>query len=162
MTVDLVAAAAFLAAAGRVLDRRRFALLTGDRDPEALVAAVDAYRNADGGYGHALEPDGRGPDSQPLATLTAIDVLREVGALDEHAKAIADYLASISDADGAVPFAVPAGHYPHSPWWQESTEGTLLPTANLAGALAGVEHPWVERATAYCWPRIEALTTSHP
>ncbi|MFC5288622.1 hypothetical protein ACFPM7_16295 [Actinokineospora guangxiensis] len=156
------AAQTFLFTHARLLERHRFAHLFQDGPADAVLRALEAYRNADGGYGHALEPDGRGPASQPLATLTALDILREVGALDEHATSVADYLASISDAEGAVPFAVPAGEYPHSPWWQESTEGSLLPTANLAGALASLDHPWVERAEAYCWTRIEALATSHP
>ncbi|MFC7614173.1 hypothetical protein ACFQV2_12110 [Actinokineospora soli] len=37
-----------------------------------------------------------------------------------------------------------------------------MPTANLAGALAGVAHPWVARAEEFCWTRIDALTESHP
>ncbi|UVS78250.1 hypothetical protein [Actinokineospora sp. UTMC 2448] len=160
--MSITAAETFLFTHARLLDRRRFAFLFGSGDAEPVVRALDAYRNPDGGYGHALEPDGRGADSQPLAALTAVSVLREVGALDAFAPAIADHLAKISDADGAVPFAVPAGEYPHSPWWQASTEGALLPTANLAGALADVDHPWVARAADYCWPRIEALTSSHP
>ncbi|MGW5054615.1 hypothetical protein [Actinokineospora sp. NPDC004072] len=160
--MSISAAETFLFTHARLVDRRRFAFLFGSGDAESVVRALDAYRNPDGGYGHALESDGRGADSQPLAALTALGILREVGALDAHAKAIADYLAGISDADGAVPFAVPAGEYPRSPWWQASTTGSLLPTANLAGALAGVDHPWVARAAEYCWPRIEALTASHP
>ncbi|MFC7614172.1 hypothetical protein ACFQV2_12105 [Actinokineospora soli] len=107
MTIS--AAQEFLYHHARVLDRHRFAYLFAGGDPDQVLRALDAYRNPDGGYGHALEPDGRGPDSQPLATLTALMVLTEVGALAEHAKPVADYLTSISDPSGAVPFAVPAG-----------------------------------------------------
>ncbi|MGX7829223.1 hypothetical protein ACTG9Q_29475 [Actinokineospora sp. 24-640] len=160
--MSITAAETFILTHARLLDRRRFAFLFGSGDPAAVVRALDAYRNPDGGYGHALEPDGRGPDSQPLATLTALEILRETGALAERAASVAGFLASVSDAESAVPFAVAAGEYPHSPWWQASEVGGLLPTANLVGALAGVEHPWVERAAEYCWTRIEGLTSSHP
>ena len=45
MSVDLSAAADFLAGSARVLDRRRFDLLFDGGDPAAVLAAVDGYRN---------------------------------------------------------------------------------------------------------------------
>jgi hypothetical protein len=62
-----------------VIDQRRFAYLFGDGTAEAVQAALDAYRNPDGGYGWALEPDGRGPVSQPVHALTALEILDETG-----------------------------------------------------------------------------------
>ena len=53
-----------MAAHGRVLDRRRLELLEGG-DPAAVLAALDGYRNPDGGYGWGLEPDLRAQESQP-------------------------------------------------------------------------------------------------
>ena len=41
--------------------------------------AVAAYRNADGGFGHALEPDVRDPASQPAATEMALRIMDETG-----------------------------------------------------------------------------------
>ena len=57
MTIDLTAATGFMATHARVLDRRRFELLLGTGDPDAVLAAADGYRNPDGGYGWGLEPD---------------------------------------------------------------------------------------------------------
>ena len=56
----------------RVLEQRLFAyhFLGGGADP--VETALAAYRNDDGGYGHALEPDLRGPVSQPLHTAHAL------------------------------------------------------------------------------------------
>ena len=71
MTVDLTAAAGFLAGSARVLDRRRFDLLFGDGTPGPVLAAVDGYRNPDGGYGWGLEPDLRSRTSQPGGALHA-------------------------------------------------------------------------------------------
>ena len=54
---DFDAAAAFVVANARVIDRRRFYRLFGDGDARPVRDAVAAYRNDDGGFGHALEPD---------------------------------------------------------------------------------------------------------
>src|SRR5262249_44348145 len=52
------------------------------RRPGPRPGAVAAYRNADGGFGHALEPDTRCPGSQPLAIAFALSVLDETDAWD--------------------------------------------------------------------------------
>ena len=54
---DMDAAAQYLAANARVLERRRFERLFAGWRPGPVRDAVAAYRNADGGFGHALEPD---------------------------------------------------------------------------------------------------------
>ena len=62
-TVDFTAAEHFLAANARVLERRRYEHLFRGGGTDPVRAAVMAYRNPDGGFGHALEPDGRCPGS---------------------------------------------------------------------------------------------------
>jgi hypothetical protein len=66
-TPDFDAAADFLAASARVLDRRVFERLFSGGAAAPVRDAVAAYRNADGGFGHALEPDCRAAASQPAA-----------------------------------------------------------------------------------------------
>ena len=58
---DFDAAERFLAANARVLDRRRFQRLFAWGDALPVRDVIAAYRNDDGGFGHALEPDGRMP-----------------------------------------------------------------------------------------------------
>ena len=65
----------FLAETARVLEYRRFRHLFVAPDPEGVLAALAAYATPDGGYGYALEPDGRGPVSQPLHVDLALRVL---------------------------------------------------------------------------------------
>ena len=107
MTVDVAAAAEFLAASARLLDRRRFELLSGRGDAGPVLAALDAYRNPDGGYGWGLEPDLRSATSQPAGALHALEALVDTGrAGAERALAVCDWLAAATLPDGGLPFAL--------------------------------------------------------
>jgi len=168
MSVDLGAAAGFLAGCGRVLDRRRFDLLFGDGDAEAVLAAVDGYRNPDGGYGWGLEPDLRSRTSQPGGALHAMEVFADVApATTDRARQLCDWLASVSNADGGLPFALPQPDPAASaPFWLDpSPESNLQITAIVAAtahrvaatdpAVAG--HPWLARATDHCLAAVRDL-----
>jgi hypothetical protein len=159
----LDAAERFVWLSGRLLDRHRFAHLFRGGDRAPVLAALRAYRNPDGGFGHALEPDLRGPLSQPQPVEVALRVLDQVGAFDDPMVGGAcDYLATISRADGGVPFVLASARaYPRAPWWDAGDDppASLNPTAAIAGLLHrhGVRHPWLEPATAFCWRGIERL-----
>ena len=64
MSIDTTAVTSFMATHARLLDRRRFELVCGRAEPDEVLAALEGYRNPDGGYGWALEPDLRSPESQ--------------------------------------------------------------------------------------------------
>ncbi|MBB4664491.1 hypothetical protein [Conexibacter arvalis] len=159
--IDLTAAADFVWRSARLLDRHRFAALTGSAGDEPVIAALRAYQNADGGFGNALEPDLRAPVSQPQPVELAFHVLDELGALDDPIAARAcDWLLSVSTAEGGVPFMLPSARaWPRAPWWETSDEpaASVNPTAALAGLLHrnGVEHPWLEPATAFVWKALD-------
>ena len=160
---DIDRAAEFVWLSARLLDRHRFAHLFRDGDADAVVEALLAYRNSDGGFGNALEPDLRAPVSQPGATAIAFEALAELGRLDDPMVGNAlGYLETITNPDGGVPFVLPsAREYPRAPWWQTDDDppSSLLMTGYLAAPLhgGGVEHPWLERASKYCWDATEAL-----
>ena len=164
MTVDLSAATIFLHANARVLERRRFARVFERADPEPVLHALRSHRNDDGGFGHALEPDMRAPTSQPVGVQFAMEVLHEIGADDDPMIGPAcDFLASITREDGGIPFVLEdAMAYPRAPWWQHADESSLIQTAANAAALhaLGVQHPWLERASEFCFRRIAELDLS--
>jgi hypothetical protein len=158
MAVDQRAAENFIWRAARLLDRHRYALLFADGSAEPVLDALRGYRNADGGFGNALEPDLRCPASQPAPTLHALDVLNEARAADsEMARDACAWIVSIADGDGGIPFVL-AGFevYPHAPWWSPQP-GSFL-TFELAAVLhaSGVtDDEWLDRATEWCWRSIE-------
>ena len=165
---DVEAAARFVAGHARVLDRRRFERLFEDGDAAPVRDAVAAYRNADGGFGHALEPDGRTPASQPAAVAMALEILDEADAWDEELVAGAcGWLAANAPAEGGASFVEPTVEgWPHAPWWQveEGGPASLFSTGKIAGTLHArrVEHRWLERATELLWRRIDALEDPGP
>jgi hypothetical protein len=166
--VDMSAAAQFLAASGRVLDRRRFQRLFENDRADYVRDAVAAYRNPDGGFGHALEPDGRCPGSQPLAVTFALDTLDEAGAWDDGLvlAALGWLQANEPDEGGAVFVAENIAGWPHAPWWvpEEGGRASVITTGLLAGTLhgRGVRHPWLDRATELMWDRIGGLDAAGP
>jgi hypothetical protein len=160
---DTDAAAQFLAANARVLDRRRFERLFENGDAAPVRDAVAAYRNGDGGFGHGIEPDGRTPGSQPAALELALRILHQANAWDSELVAGAcDWLERTAPAQGGVTFvALNVDGWPHAPWWQPvpGLPPSLLTTGLIAGTLhaRGVEHRWLSRATDWMWSAMEAL-----
>ncbi|MET9993706.1 hypothetical protein ABZ061_29620 [Streptomyces mutabilis] len=152
----------------RVLEQRLFAHHFRDGDAGWVETALDAYRNEDGGYGHALEPDLRGPVSQPLHTARALRVLDSVGRCGgQRVERICRYLTSVSTRDGALPAVHPGQRgYPAAPFVPvvDDPPGELLATGPVVGLLHrnDVWHAWLFRATDFCWQAAESLETSHP
>jgi hypothetical protein len=155
--MDLERAHQFLWTHARLLERRIFEQRFGNGSAEAVERALDAYRNADGGFGQALEPDCRTPHSQPEAMRWALAVLDEAGRLDEaRARRCAVWLASVTTPEGGVPFCLTSVEgYPKAPWWKALPEADLNPTGRIVGLLRphAPDHPWVRRAAAWCWER---------
>ena len=154
-------AEAYIWSTARVLEQRRFEVLFKDGDPAAVKAALAPYKTPDGGYWYALEPDGRGPTSQPPHIWTALEALEEAGSTDPR---VCDHLMTITTAEGGVPTALPSLEpWPRAPWWHVGTEGTLLATALLYSPLSRhVSHPWLGRAEAFCWRAVDAIERTHP
>lgn len=162
MPIDRAAAETFIWSAARLVDRHRYAMLFGDGPADPVIAALSGYRNGDGGFGHALEPDLRCPGSQPAATLYALEIMHEAGRLDsEMTRGALAWIAEVAAADGAVPQALPGfERYPHAPWW--SSEESSMLTFGFAGVLhAGsvTGDEWLDRATEWCWREIDEVST---
>jgi hypothetical protein len=160
VSIDMAAARTYIEANARLLEQRiALARFDGD-DPGAVVAAVAAYRNADGGFGHGLEPDKRAPGSQPLDIEVALEALVAVGAdAPDLVSGACDHLAALADERGAVPIALPdIADHPHAAHWDEiPLEPALNPTASIAGFAhaLGADHPWLTKATEWSLRTLE-------
>jgi hypothetical protein len=169
MNIDLSAASGFMAKHARILDRRRFELLTGQTDSSAVLAALRAYRNPDGGYGHGLEPDLRARESQPAAALHAFEVFAEVAPVTTpEAVELCDWLDAVALPDGGLPFALPIEDPSGcAPFWANADPSAFsLQITSIVAAYANrvaahdpavAAHPWVARATSRCLAAIDAL-----
>ena len=172
--IDFEKAQQFMDTHARLLDRRRFDLLFRDGDAQGAIQALGGYRNSDGGYGWALEPDLRSPGSQPAGALHAFEVMAEIAPqVDPSAAGLCDWLDSASLPDGGLPFALAgAGGPGTSPWWAgaDPSRSSLHITSAVAGMAHRVaahdrtvaEHPWLERATACCMDAIGSYEPTGP
>jgi hypothetical protein len=157
-TVDVLERATeFLWTNARTLERRVFECLFLDGPADAVVASLEGYRNADGGLGHALEPDLRAPGSQPADVEFGLAALEEAGArAPKLCAGLCEYLSGVADERGFVPAITAdaqshacAGHW-MAPRQLEPGPGATFGTVGLLHA-QGAHHPWLTRATEACW-----------
>ncbi|MER7384396.1 hypothetical protein ABT337_22210 [Saccharopolyspora hirsuta] len=171
MSIDLGRARTFLTSHARILDRRRFEALTsgGEAARQAVVSALDGYRNPDGGYGWGLEPDLRAPESQPGGALHAFEALVDAEAANSpHTAALLDWLNTATLPDGGLPFALPVSDPAAcAPFWVQANpeESSLQITAAVVAQAHRLarwdgsvrDHPWLETATRYCFDAIRRI-----
>lgn len=85
------------------------------------LAALAAYQNSDGGFGHGLEPDLNTPHSSALATNAALHVLHRMAASADEplVQGALDWLNRTFDAVETRWPLIPAtaNDAPHAPWW---------------------------------------------
>ena len=156
----------------RPLDLARWMYLFEDGSEQNVLEFLAAYQNADGGFGHALEPDCWNPNSSPVQTWTATQIIKEINLEDkEHPiiQGILKYLSSGLDFDGHTwANSVPTNEeYPHAPWWgfDPSAETTYNPTASLIGFIlkfADKNSKIYEKAQVLTQETITYFTSHYP
>lgn len=162
----LASAKTFLLNNGRVLERQLFSYLFENGSRDKVLAALKAYQNEDGGFGNALEPDKRTASSQPIDQEVALRILDDVGLNGQLVNDICSYLETITRDDGGIPFVLPSvSDAPRAPWWntdETAPPASINPTASIAGLLHKHKHmhPWLAKATEFCWQEIEKLEES--
>jgi len=165
-SVVLEKARAFIYQNARLLDRQRFAYWFEGGSKENVLQALAAYQNQDGGFGHALEPDMRCPQSQPVPTEHALIMVDELEAYDtELLDGIIRYLKGITLPEGGFPLAFRSLlAYPHAPWWiiERDDVANSNPTGHILGLL--MKHPrwaeweqeeWIQRSIRFIWEAME-------
>ena len=144
---QFIQARTFLKTQARPLDRALFEHRFEAAPAERAIAELAHYRNPDGGFGHALEPDVRTPSSSALCTGIALRILQEMDCPSDHplVSGAVRFLLDTFDERRRVWRAIPhdANDYPHAPWWHDD-EGSLartfdgflvIPRAQIVGLL---------------------------
>jgi hypothetical protein len=119
-----------------------------DRDIMPVVEELRKYQNSDGGFGNCLEPDFLLPDSTPMATTVAFQLLSQIDHHPETIKLIKDginyfELTFVPDRKGWFAVTEAVNNYPHAPWWHyDAVKGMTIiddnwgnPTAEILGYL---------------------------
>ena len=111
----------FMREEARPLERALFAFYFEEGRRTSVLAALVPFQNSDGGFGHGLEPDMRTPASSVIATVTAFDIWRGIGA-DEDTPGLPAALAYLVGAYDVEmerwPIVPPeVEDAPHAPWW---------------------------------------------
>ncbi len=149
---------------GRPLEQALYEYHFANGSAEAVCAALSAFRNDDGGFGHALEPDLRLPDSSALATTFALETLSAIEATEGHSMvrgAISYLSATIDDESGAWPI-IPANadDAPHAPWWVYDGDMSAH-LANPRAEILGYLHTYSRLAPHDLIARLDEAVLSH-
>ncbi|WP_040213721.1 hypothetical protein [Clostridium polynesiense] len=125
----------------RPVDLARWQYHFEEGGKETVINALEAYQNEDGGFGHALEADSWNPDSAPIQTWSACEILHEIDCDENHpiVKSILKYLIQSKYFTGSFWYSeIPSNDdYPHAPWWTYTDEERAIWGYNPTAALAG-------------------------
>jgi len=104
---------------GRLPERKLFEYYIRGGSKKGGLDAIEAYQNEDGGFGHALEPDLRTPESQPLYVEFALRTLYEAKIQDaELAHKVCDYVSRVADLSaGIATITASSSNYPRAWHW---------------------------------------------
>jgi hypothetical protein len=151
-----------LLGAARPLEAALYRLDFEDGSTDAVYAALAAFQNDDGGFGHGLEPDLQTPNSSILATTAALQILRHIHAAAENplVRGALAYMHNAYEAEQARWPLIPAepataNDRPHAPWWSAGPDHPAIfhnyavnPRADILGYL-------------YQWPELTHASTIH-
>ncbi len=157
----------FILTNARMIERRLFQFHFEGDNSEGVYHAIYAYRNADGGFGHGMEPDTASPESQPLFSIMALETLEEVGYLTKGLllNDFMPYFESITTDKGGIPWMFrPKSDYPCEAHFKTVKEwAALSTTAPLLGLLEKYQrdHPWMPKAEAFVWSEFKRIQDKH-
>lgn len=135
-------ARAFIYRNARPLDLARFQYHFENGSKENVLNTLSYYQNEDGGCGYAVEADCWNPNSIPLHSNTASDIIREIDVQDAShpfIQGLLKYYGSGKDFDGKHwnLTVESSNQYPHAPWWHTDSKSTSHTDYNGTAQIAG-------------------------
>ena len=142
MNTTFEKARAFMYRNARPLDLARFQYHFENGSKEAVLNILSYYQNEDGGFGHAVEADCWNPNSIPLHSNTASEIIREIDVMDSQQPVIQGLLkwyASGEHFNGkSWEITVESNNdYPHAPWWHTESVSSCHTDYNGTAQIAG-------------------------
>lgn len=109
---------------------------------DTVMNVLSYYQNQDGGFGHALEADCWNPNSIPLHSNNAGELICRIDYDDPAHPVIQNLLKWFTSGacfDGRTwAVAVPSNNdYPHAPWWHTDSESSCHTDYNGTASIAG-------------------------
>ena len=142
MNTTFEKARAFMYRNARPLDLARFQYHFENGSKEAVLNILSYYQNEDGGFGHAVEADCWNPNSIPLHSNTASEIIREIDIMDSQQPVIQGLLKwyeSGKHFNGkSWEITVESNNdYPHAPWWHTESVSSCHTDYNGTAQIAG-------------------------
>ncbi len=142
MNTTFEKARAFMYRNARPLDLVRFQYHFENGSQEAVLNVLSYYQNEDGGFGHAVEADCWNPNSIPLHSNTASDIIREIDFTDSSHPVIQGLLKWYSSGKHfngrSWEITVESNNdYPHAPWWHTESASSCHTDYNGTAQIAG-------------------------
>lgn len=135
-------ARSFIYRNARPLDLVRFQYHFEGGSKESVMHVLSYYQNEDGGFGHAVEADCWNPNSTPLHSNTASEIIREIHYENENHPVIQGLLKWYESGacfNGKTwDITVESNnHYPHAPWWHTDSISTCHTDYNGTAQIVG-------------------------
>ena len=140
--MDFKQSKSFIYHNARPLDLARWKYHFENGSKEDVLIVLSTYKNKDGGFAHALEPDSWNENSSPLQTWVATRLIEEIDLSDKKhliITGILKYLESSHEFNGhlwnGLNTVQSNNDYPHAPWWSytKKDETQYNPSASLIG-----------------------------
>src|SRR5882724_6054484 len=111
----------YLQANARHIDLALFNFHLYNGSAQIVLKELKKFQNADGGFGNALEPDMRLPQSTALATWRALQIMNEADTPHNNEmlqRALQYLIGTYDETRVGWPIVQPeVDDYPHAPWW---------------------------------------------
>ncbi len=158
MKTTYLKAKAYVEEKGTALQKACMAWIDGQGSKQAILEALKAYQNEDGGFAHGLEVEYQGPVSCTMSTVAALGCIGrfDLKESDVYTQTI-HYLTTIQDSDGCLDENEGIDAYPHPPYmkkgiYREYNTGMVLRWLLAIGAK---EEPLMTKALDYMTSHFE-------
>lgn len=134
----------------RPLDLARFQYHFENGSKQNVMNVLSYYQNEDGGCGHAIEADCWNPNSTPLHTGGASDIIREIDFTERNHPFIQGLLKWYTSGEhfNGHHWSITVksnNEYPHAPWWHTESVSSCHTNYNGTAQIAGFLVRYAER-----------------